>query len=147
MFTILREGLAKLQKEQHTMKINHFGLKERIDLSCVKLDLVNENVAISGTNVLKNQWAIKELQVLVTQFTEILINALKEVDDANKGEENRSCKSQGRGNKDGRKDDDGNDGQRRSQRLHSQSNPREKFLALSPPESSSWSKHRDPHRQ
>nr|GMC64644.1 myelin transcription factor 1-like protein [Ipomoea batatas] len=111
-FVSLRESLTNIQREQHAMKVNQFGLKERVDLSCVKMDLVGENIAISGTN-----------------------------DDANKGEK-RPCKGQGRSDKDreddnDRRDGDGNFGGGKIQRVLT----REEFLALPPPLSSSTLRH------
>nr|GLL42078.1 hypothetical protein Itr_chr12CG17140 [Ipomoea trifida] len=88
------------------MKFSQLGLKERVDLACIKMDLINENMAISGTNVLENQWSVKELQLLINHLSDQLNEALK--DDATKGKK-RLCKTQGQGRTDrGNKDD--NDG-------------------------------------
>nr|GLL27164.1 chromatin modification-related protein EAF7-like [Ipomoea trifida]GLL42543.1 chromatin modification-related protein EAF7-like [Ipomoea trifida] len=58
--TNLHSGQEKIQKEQHSMKHNYFGLKEMVDLSCLKLDFVNENVTIAKENQLHALWEITE---------------------------------------------------------------------------------------
>lgn len=56
MIGYLMEGMTNLHagQEKHSMKHKHFRLKERVDFSYLKLDLVNENVTTTGENMLRS---------------------------------------------------------------------------------------------
>nr|GMD45641.1 glutamic acid-rich protein-like [Ipomoea batatas] len=60
----LHQGQEKIQKEQHSLKQSQFGLKERVDLSCKRMNLVNENILTIGENQMQTLWEIVDSWVL-----------------------------------------------------------------------------------
>lgn len=71
-FASLRETLSVVQHVQQDMKLNQTFLKERVDISCIKMDMVTKNTNQTGTYVLENQWSIKELQVIINCLSDKL---------------------------------------------------------------------------
>nr|GMC86887.1 hypothetical protein Iba_chr04dCG15030 [Ipomoea batatas] len=70
----------RMTKAQSENEESFASLRETLS----NMDLINENMAVSGTNVRENQWSIKELQLLTNHLSDQLNEAMK--DNANNGE-------------------------------------------------------------
>nr|GMD17877.1 ribosomal RNA processing protein 36 homolog [Ipomoea batatas] len=66
----IEEGKDTKRKEFY--EHNHFVLKERVDLSCSKLDLVNKNVTTTGENQLHTLSEITEVKDMVFRLSKAL---------------------------------------------------------------------------
>ncbi|XP_019155256.1 PREDICTED: uncharacterized protein LOC109152136 [Ipomoea nil] len=78
--------LNKITKEQHVLKHAHFGLKERVDLACTKIDLGHDNMFRMVEYQLTMFEYIKDVLIAVQSLTRFSDTPC---DDAKKGEKDR----------------------------------------------------------
>ncbi|XP_019197753.1 PREDICTED: probable ATP-dependent helicase PF08_0048 [Ipomoea nil] len=142
-----RAILDKIAKEQHALKHTQFGLKDRVDLACTKIDL--------GHN---NMFQMAEYQLTMLEYVKDVLNAVKSLtrfsdspcDDAKKGEKPR---------KDDDKDEDRNrspprggesrrnNEEKSSTRHEERRNPPPRNTRSPPPRSRSRQQHSSKSRQ
>nr|GMD63255.1 hypothetical protein Iba_chr12bCG13080 [Ipomoea batatas] len=66
------ESTESMMTGMRSMKHNYFELKERVDLSCVKLDLVNENISTVHENKMCTIWDIAEIKEMFLSLSKAL---------------------------------------------------------------------------
>nr|GMD70326.1 hypothetical protein Iba_chr12eCG5210 [Ipomoea batatas] len=66
------ESTESMMTGMRSMKHNYFELKERVDLSCVKLDLVNENISTVRENKMCTIWDIAEIKEMFLSLSKAL---------------------------------------------------------------------------
>ncbi|XP_031121038.1 ethylene-responsive transcription factor RAP2-9-like [Ipomoea triloba] len=66
----LKQSLAEIKKIQHELVTKHAFIKERLDLSCMKLEYVTGNQNQMGTYLSEYEWTLKDLQICVNSLSD-----------------------------------------------------------------------------
>lgn len=66
------DTLSKVKKVQQDLVLKHAFIKERLDMSCVKLEIVTDNSNQTGSYILEQQWTLKEVLICINWLSNMI---------------------------------------------------------------------------